>query len=329
MKILTIGLALAMPVAASAAKLITTGTTELFSSVEKASGEVYTLDAEDVAATSNLVVTVVSAVDPFATLADSSKLDELAGSGYIGAIAATTNRSSGAVAWMATANGAWVELSGPAPATNTAYTVKTELDLGAKKLRHSVKKASEAEGDFTVLGDWLPANVGNPALTNILAVGDFDTAILTGTCPNATNIAVAGAGSIAFYPNELKAIGMDTDGKTYEQIASSLADDGLNGIAKWQNYVLGISTTDPNAKPYAAPVQNADPSNLTFSLGGVNVNASSGATVQYGVQVGTDPASPTSFTGPTSWVNPGETVEMTADTANVKYYRVKVKIDTP
>ena len=325
MKILTIGLALAMPVAASAAKLITPGTTELFSSVKKASGEVYTLDAEDVAATSNLVVTVVSAVEAFATFADSSKLSTLAGSGYIGAIAATTNRSSGAVAWMATANGAWVELSGSAPATNTAYTVKTELDLGAKKLRHSVKKASEAEGDFTVLGDWLPANVGNPALTNILAVGDFDTATLSGTCSNSTDIAVTGAGSIAFDPDALAGVGITGDAAAVE---SALNAKGANGIANWQNYVLGIST-NATAKPYTAPVQNAESSKLTFSLGGVNVNASSGATVQYGVQVGTDPASPTSFTGPTSWVNPGESVEMDADSSGVKYYRVKLKIDTP
>ena len=317
-----------MPIAASAAKLITGGeaTTNLFSSVKKASDEVYTLDAEDVAVTSNLVVTVVSAVDPLATLADSSKLDELAGSGYIGAIAATTNTSSGAVAWMATANGAWVELSGSAPATNTAYTVKTELDLGAKKLRHSVMASGASK--YTTLyktmpGDWLPANVGNPALTNILAVGDFDTATLSGTCQASSDIAVTGAGSISFDPAALEAIGITSD------VEAALNAKGANGITNWVNYVLGISTTQANAKPYTAPVQNAESSKLTFSLGGVNVNASSGATVQYGVQVGTDPASPTSFTGPTSWVNPGESVELTADTANVKYYRVKVKIDTP
>ena len=320
MKILTIGLALAMPVAASAAKLITTGTTELFSSVEKASDEAYTLDAEDVAATSNLVVTVVSAVDPFATLADSSKLDELAGSGYIGAIAATTNRSSGAVAWMATANGAWVELSGPAPATNIAYTVKTELDLGAKKLRHSVKASGAS--DFTALGDWLPANVGNPALTNILAVGDFDIATLSGTCSNSTDIAVTGAGSIAFDPDALAGVGITGDAAAVE---SALNAKGANGIAKWQNYVLGISTTDPNAKPYAAPVQNADPSNLTFSLGGVDVNASSGATVKYAVG---EVDSPSSDFAPSSWVNPDEAIQLEVP-SGVKYYRMKVKIDTP
>ena len=307
---------LATPIAANAAKLVTVGTTALFSGVEKSSGETY--EVGNAAATSNLVVTVESEVGSL-SFAGRDELAALDGGDYIGAIAASTNES-GTVVWMASDGSGWVVLSGPAPETNTAYTVKTELDLGAKKLRHSVK--GSGDDAYATLGDWLPANADNTVLSSILV---YDDVTLSGTCPNATDIAVAGAGSIAFYPNELKAIGMDTDGKTYEQIASSLADDGLNGIAKWQNYVLGISTTDPNAKPYAAPVQNADPAKLTFSLGGVDVNASSGATVKYAVG---EVDSPSSDFAPSSWTNPDEAIQLEVP-SGVKYYRMKVKIETP
>ena len=325
MKLLAIGLALAAPIVASAAKLITDGETTLFSSVEKTAGEVYTLETGATAATSNLVVTVESAVAPFATFADSSELGELAGSGYIGAIAATTN-TSGTAKWVASSGSDWVVLSGHTPATNTAYTVKTELDFGAKKLRHSVKSGAGAYTTLykTTSGDWLTANVGKPALSSILAWGDFNTATLSGSCPASSNIAVADAGSISFEPDALSTIGITGDAAA---IASALNADGSNGLKNWQNYVLGISTAQANAKPYAAPVQNADSAKLTFSLGGVNVNASSGATVKYGVQVAD---SPTSFSdGPSEWKDPSETVEMSADSSGVKYYRVKVQITTP
>ena len=325
------GLALAAPIAASAAKLVTGGDpTALFSGQSVKPGQTYEL-ASGSAATSNLIVTVESTVQ-FASFADRDELAATAGDDYIGAIVATTN-DTGAGAWFANDGASWVKLSDLTPATDTVYVVKTELDLATKKLRHSVKKKS-GDGDFTALykttsGDWLPANTGKPALSSIMANGKFETVTLSGRCPASSNIAVAGAGSIAFEPTALAAIGVNTDGKTDVEIASSLAGKGSNGIANWQNYVLGLRTDDANAKPYTAPVQNADSSKLTFSLGGVDVNASSGATVRYGVQVADSPTSFREGDPDSDWVDSGETVEMTAEPSGVKYYRIKVKIDAP
>ena len=316
----------ALAVDAFAAKLVTDGEpTELFSGVSVDSGEVYALDADKSAATSNLVVTVESVAE-FASFADPRELDDNAGSDYIGAIAATTN-ASGVAIWKASDGSDWVELLDHTPTTNTEYVVKTELDLGSKKLRHSVK-ASGAD-DFTVLrtvlGDWLSATTNKPALTSVQACGNFDTATLSGRSPASSDIDVDGAGSIAFEPSALE--GIDITGDT-DAITSALNTDGANGIKNWQNYVLGLSTTEASAKPYTAPVQNADPEQLTFSLGGVSVNERSGATVKYAVGAADSPSADFTSYSWSEWSKPDKEVPMKVP-SGVKYYRVKIRIDTP
>ena len=316
MKLLAIGLALAMPIAASAAKLITDGTTELFASVEKLSGEAYKLTEAEVAATSNLIVTVESTAQ-FEDFADSSDLElgvDIA-SDYIGAIVAMTNANGDAV-WMASDGSGWVELSGHTPELNIAYVVKTELDLGAKKLRHFVKSGTSG---FTALGDWLPAATNSPVLSSIVAFGDFESITLNGKRQTFSEVDVTGAGNLSFNPTALEEVGIT------DNFAKALNATGANGLTNWVNYVLGINTTQANAKPYTAPVQNADPSNLTFALGGVDVNASSGATVKYAVG---EVDSPSSDFTPSSWVNPDEAIQLEVP-SGVKYYRMKVKIETP
>lgn len=306
---------------AFSAKILTGETTTLFSNVAKDPEEVYELSNENIAATSNVIVTVEATVS-FDALTDRAILQET--NDMIGALAATTN-TSGTAVWLASDGDGWVELSGHTPATNTAYVIKTELDLGAKKLRHYVKASGVAE--FTALGggSWLDASSGDSALSRIVAFGDFTSITFGGKCQASSEVDVSGAGNISFDPTALAALGVDTDGKTAEQIASSLEADGSNGIARWKNYVLGLSTTDPTAKPYVAPVQNADPAKLTFSLGGVSVNESSGATVKYAVGEVNSPLS--DFT-PSSWTDPEETIQLDVP-SGVKYYRIKVQITTP
>ena len=316
MKLLAIGLALAMPIAASAAKLITDGTTELFSTNVN-SGVVCLLEADKSPATSNLIVTVESTAQ-FEDFADSSDLNlgvDIA-SDYIGAIVAMTNANGDAV-WMASDGSGWVELSGHTPETNTEYTVKTELDLGAKKLRHLVKSG---EGEFSALCDWLPAATNSPVLSSIVAFGDFESITLNGKRQTFSEVAITGAGNLSFNPTHLRKVGITGN------FATALNATGANGLTNWVNYVLGINTTQANAKPYTAPVQNADPAKLTFSLGGVDVNASSGATVKYAVGA-VDSPSVDDFT-PSSWVNPDEAIQLEVP-SGVKYYRMKVKIETP
>ena len=141
-------------------------------------------------------------------------------------------------------------------------------------------------------------------------------------------IAIAGGGTFNIDLTGLGSIGIETTDKSAAEIRASLEASGENGIENWKNYVLGLSTTNAAAKPFAAPVQNADPAKLTFSLCGVSVNASSGATVKYGVQVADSPTSFDSASDP-DWVDSDATVEMTADSSGVKYYRIKVRIETP
>ena len=296
---------------AFSAKILTGGTSTLFSTVAKEPEEVYELSNENIAATSNVIVTVEATVS-FDALTDRAILQET--NDMIGALAATTN-TSGTAVWLASDGSGWVVLSGPAPATNTKYTVKTELDLGAKKLRHSVKSG---EGEFSALCDWLPAATNSPVLSSIVAFGDFESITLNGEHQAFSEVDVTGAGNLSFDPDALTGIGITGDAAAVEP---ALNANGSNGIANWVNYVLGIST-NATAKPYIAPVQNADPENLTFSLGGVSVNASSGATVKYAVGEVDSPSS--NFT-PSSWANPDETIQLKVP-SGVKYYRMKVQI---
>lgn len=50
-------------------------------------------------------------------------------------------------------------------------------------------------------------------------------------------------------------------------IEAALAEKGANGLRNWQNVVLGLPIDDANKKPFVAPVQNANPNEISFAVG--------------------------------------------------------------
>lgn len=121
-------------------------------------------------------------------------------------------------------------------------------------------------------------------------------------------------------------------------VADFLADKGSNGLPNWQNYVLGLDSTDENAKPFAAPEQNSSSDKLTFNLGGVNINSisTSDATVTYTVEIASSINGAATFTSDeTAAGSPVElyltdngqaVTEENQAFSGVRYYRIKVKI---
>lgn len=93
--------------------------------------------------------------------------------------------------------------------------------------------------------------------------------------------AIPGEGRINISLAQAAALGVATSGKTPAEIASALAADGANGIPLWKSYALGLDPSDPDSKPKAAIAVSGG--NVELSLVGIDVNATSGATVTYRV----------------------------------------------
>ena len=93
--------------------------------------------------------------------------------------------------------------------------------------------------------------------------------------------AIPGEGRINISLAQAAALGVATGGKTPAEIASALAADGANGIPLWKSYALGLDPSDPDSKPKAAIAVSGG--KVELSLVGIDVNASSGATVTYKV----------------------------------------------
>jgi hypothetical protein len=93
--------------------------------------------------------------------------------------------------------------------------------------------------------------------------------------------ALPGEGRINISLAQAAALGVATSGKTPAEIAFALAADGVNGIPLWKSYALGLDPSDPDSKPKAAIAVSGG--KVELSLVGIDVNASSGATVTYKV----------------------------------------------
>lgn len=93
--------------------------------------------------------------------------------------------------------------------------------------------------------------------------------------------AIPGEGRINISLAQAAALGVATSGKTPAEIAFALAADGANGIPLWKSYALGLDPSDPDSKPKAAIAVSGG--KVELSLVGIDVNATSGATVTYRV----------------------------------------------
>ena len=206
-----------------------------------------------------------------------------------------------------------------APQDGESYTITVERD--GSYVRYKVQKsgASEETSGWIASSSFVPsafAFAGTGAYSSVVCeyevtIPDNNEAV---TVKSAENVDI---GTIIIDPSKLA--------------ADEANDDGANGLKNWVNYVLNITNPTVNDKPYAAPVQNSDKDNLEFTIGGVgNVlgETTTGAKVTYSVEEMDDPLG-TNATEKGSAVPTGTeygTIKV-AVPSQVKYYRIKIKID--
>jgi hypothetical protein len=139
--------------------------------------------------------------------------------------------------------------------------------------------------------------------------------------------AVAGDGKINIDFEALQGLGIATANKSPAEIAAALQTHGANGIPKWQSYVLGLDSTDPDAKPQATIAVNGG--KIELSLLGIEVNDAAGATVTYKVYEVPDlsePAQVVPVGGDRAVDTPAE-IDMDAESTS-HFYRLGVDIQT-
>ena len=106
-----------------------------------------------------------------------------------------------------------------------------------------------------------------------------------------------------------------------------------NDLKAWQNVVLGISKADADAgvKPFVAPVQNADPNALSFTVGNCLPNDKLGGVTAkfqvYEVDVKGNPVAEGLNSG-NEFVDASETASVNLESVNgVKYFKIKIRFE--
>jgi hypothetical protein len=140
-------------------------------------------------------------------------------------------------------------------------------------------------------------------------------------------VALAGEGTVRVTFANLARLGVATAGLSPAELAAALAEDGANGIPKWQSYVLGLDTTDPDALP-RADIAVADDIVAVSDLG-IEVDENAGATVTYQVYEIADLAHPDVDTAVGAPAVPGTSVALPVGSASSAFFRIKVKVTLP
>ena len=206
------------------------------------------------------------------------------------------------------------------PANNAEYTLVTEFDDtgSAHRVRYWVGKQCSK---------WYTSGHNN-ALKMVGLDGSGSYTKVVGLLVNAWSATIDSV-PISIDKTMLAAMGVNTANTTPNAIKDILNTVQGNGIKAWANYALGISdnvnnTVAATKKPFAAPVQNSDPAELTFKLGGVSARTEV-ADVKYAIETLTSPTANSS--GDLTYKSASETTDIKLDSSEVKYYRVKVQID--
>lgn len=235
-----------------------------------------------------------------------------------GAICAAYENST--AKWFGLSNDVgWVQLdTKTAPNDGSAYKLRSEF--GASTVTYKVSTIAD-NSEVASSAAWDRVG-GAPFVPNLYAFAGM------GGCTNIVGeIVVTAANTAAVTVPDGKIL--ISDAAAYADVRDNPTDLDSNRLEKWVNYVLGIDGTNAEAKPYAAPVQNASDAELTFSLGGVNVGEHvTGAKVSYTVETLTSVSPATvdgSVTEPTP-VDVGTQISVGVPKA-VRYYRIKIKID--
>lgn len=244
------------------------------------------------------------------------------------ALVAVAGESNKWYAWHLTGNGTgeWAEVtSATAPAEGTNYPFT--IDISAAKVKYTVGGAT-----IELVNAGGSVNVTQIGLSGYGFFGDFAAKGFesmtyeydAGSLVNGDQLDT----SSSLYKS-LTAAGMTVTKETNAtSIETFLNGTGANKLPNWQNYVLGLNSTDANAKPFTAPKQNDSTDTLSFELGGVNASSitASGATVTFSVYESDSPTGAGTLVAGTADTAASGTASATLSSSGVKYYRVKVKI---
>ncbi len=138
---------------------------------------------------------------------------------------------------------------------------------------------------------------------------------------------LADAGTLRVTFADLARIGVVTAGKTPDELAAALAQNGANGIPKWQSYVLGLDAGVAASLPLADI--SAEGGAVVVAPAGINVNEDAGAIVTYRVVEIANLAHPELVTPVgDSAVALDESVHIDAS-ANARFFRIKISITLP
>ena len=177
---------------------------------------------------------------------------EGAGKNPYGAIAAAVYDEGNY--WYGWDGSDWQELGG-SPEDEHTYTNAIELTAagGALKIQYYVNDAK--------IGEQLTSSITNdlPTLSKLGFSGYGDFSSLLGK----------GIATFEVTTDWDEATLMELLGIDSGDIGEALNGDWRNGLKAWQNIILGIDKdiAYEGVRPYLAPVQNADPNSLSFTVG--------------------------------------------------------------
>ena len=116
-----------------------------------------------------------------------------------------------------------------------------------------------------------------------------------------------------------------------DKIDEALNDDWGNGLKAWQNIILGIEKTsaDEGVRPYLAPVQNANPSSLSFTVGNcapAPILAGVSAKFQVYEVSRTGEAVESGITSGEELIGDSASIDLDR-VDNVKFFRIKIRFE--
>lgn len=217
------------------------------------------------------------------------------------------------------ANSIWRQLeSSTPPVDGGLYTNAVELALGDDGLLVSYY-VNDAK-----IGEALnPGEISLPSLTKLgfSGSGKFERFSGEGTEASLTLMTTKSH-------DELIEAGLVTNG--FESVESALAHQDGSGLYGWQKMVLGMST-DPDEKPFVAPVQNSSSGSLSFKVGNYKANGNfinKTAKFQVYEVSRTGEAVEDGITSGEEFVDVGDTASINLDSVNsVKFFRIKIRFE--
>ena len=267
---------------------------------------------------------IETVIDKLYVNADTNSLPDYTSSSFAhnpyASIAAAVSDEEGNPSYWYGWNGEdWHKLGG-SPEDEHTYTNAIELTAagGALKIQYYVNDAK--------IGEQLTSSITNdlPTLSKLGFSGYGDFASILGKGISRFEL------TTMLTEDALAELIGKGEEKTMDEAINELWG---NDLKAWQNVVLGISKDDADAgvKPFVAPVQNADPNALSFTVGNCLPNDKLGGVTAkfqvYEVDVRGNPVAEGLNSG-NEFVDASETASVDLEGVNgVKYFKIKIRFE--